>query len=144
MKTRILFILSFICISLASLAQSSNDQNSKVVDATIKVYGNCGMCKARIEHALDHKGIKKAKWDPKTKDLNVVYVPSKITEQQVHELIASVGHDTDKAKAKDDVYAKLPFCCLYRDHDHSGMIDGEHKDDHKKKKEGHDDHKDHQ
>jgi hypothetical protein len=41
-------------------------------------------------------------------------------------LIAAVGHDTDKVKAKDEVYADLPFCCLYRDHDHSGMKDAPH------------------
>jgi len=34
-----------------------------------------------------------------------------------------VGHDTDKAKAKVDVYTELPFCCLYRDHDHSNVKD---------------------
>jgi hypothetical protein len=27
--------------------------------------------------------------------------------------LASVGHDTEKYKASDDVYAKLPDCCHY-------------------------------
>ncbi len=125
MKTRIIFIITFICITFASIAQT---KSKKVVTANLKVYGNCGMCKGRIESALDHKGIKQAKWDPTTKNLNVVYVPSKITEQQICDLIAKVGHDTDKSKSKDEVYAKLPFCCLYRDHDHSGMQDDEKKD----------------
>ena len=124
MKTRIIYIITFICIALASFGQ---EKSKKVVTADIKVYGNCGMCKARIETALDTKGVKQAKWDPTTKNLNVVYVPSKITEQQICDIVASVGHDTDKSKAKDEVYAKLPFCCLYRDHDHSGMQDGDHK-----------------
>jgi copper chaperone CopZ len=125
MKTRIIYIVTFICLSFSSFAQT-NGKN--VVVADIKVYGNCGMCKARIETALDHKGIKQAKWDPKTKNLNVVYVPTKITKQEICDLVAAVGHDTDKSKAKDEVYAKLPFCCLYRDQDHSGMQDGDHKD----------------
>jgi hypothetical protein len=120
MKTIILIILSTILFSAPSFAQSK----SKVVTANIKVYGNCGMCKERIETALDYKGIKKATWDPATKNLQVIYVPSKITEQRICELVAAVGHDTDKVKAKDEVYAELPFCCLYRDHDHSGMEDG--------------------
>jgi len=124
MKTRITYIIIFISIALASFGQ---DKSKKVVTADIKVYGNCGMCKARIETALDTKGVKQAKWDPTTKNLNVIYVPSKITEQQICDIVASVGHDTDKSKAKDDVYAKLPFCCLYRDHDHSGMQDGDNK-----------------
>jgi hypothetical protein len=85
------------------------------------------MCKARIEKALDRSGIKTASWDTKSKMLSVVYNPNKLSEQQIHHFIAEVGHDTDKAKAKDETYAKLPFCCLYRDHDHSGMHDGDHR-----------------
>ncbi|HQQ83214.1 MAG TPA: cation-transporting ATPase, partial [Cyclobacteriaceae bacterium] len=63
--------------------------------------------------------IKKATWDTKTKELVVVYNKEKITEDQIHQLVASAGHDTDKVKAKEEVYANLPFCCLYRDHDHN-------------------------
>jgi hypothetical protein len=81
------------------------------------------MCKHRIETALDHNGIKMAQWDATTKNLDIVYNSNKISEQKIHEIIASTGHDTEKAKAKDEVYAKLPFCCLYRDHDHSGIKD---------------------
>ncbi len=111
MKTKII-ILIISCYSISSFAQS------KTITASIKVYGNCLMCKNRIETALDHKGIKKAVWDTRTKELLVVYNSSKISELEIHEIIASVGHDTDKVKAKDEVYSSLPFCCLYRDHDH--------------------------
>jgi len=41
-----------------------------------------------------------AKWDTKTKELQVVYNSDKISELQIHEIVASVGHDTDKVKAK--------------------------------------------
>jgi hypothetical protein len=115
-------IISFILFCNLAFAQTRTSQ------ASIKVYGNCGMCKKRIETALDSKGIKAATWDTKTKELQVVYNASKITELEIHELVASVGHDTDKVKAKDEVYADLPFCCLYRDHDHSGMKDSPHSD----------------
>ena len=111
----IILVLAIIISASVSFAQSKN------VEAKIKVYGNCAMCKMRIETALDSKGIKTASWDKTTKELNVVYNSSKITEQEIHQIIASVGHDTDKVKAKDEVYADLPFCCLYRDHDHSGI-----------------------
>lgn len=117
-----------ITIVLSLFIISAAYPQSKTTQATIKVYGNCGMCKKRIETALDTKGIKQAIWDSKTKDLQVVYNSSKITELEIHELVAAVGHDTDKVKAKDEVYADLPFCCLYRDHDHSGMKDGPHTD----------------
>jgi mercuric ion binding protein len=125
MKTTILYIVLFIFV--AAFPVSSFAQG-KTVKSTIKVYGNCGMCKARIETALDQQGVKLASWDSKTKNLEVVYNSKKISEDKIHELIASVGHDTDKVKAKNEVYAKLPFCCLYRDHDHSGMKDDKHSD----------------
>lgn len=31
----------------------------------------------------------------------------------IHEKIASLGHDTQNAKAKTAVYDKLPGCCKY-------------------------------
>ena len=119
MKTSIHFLTAtfLIIFPLSLFAQS------KIVETNIKVYGNCAMCKARIEKALDYKGIKQAAWDPTSKELKVAYNPGKITELKIHEIVASVGHDTDKVKAKDEVYAALPFCCLYRDHDHSGVVD---------------------
>ncbi|MCA4893548.1 MAG: cation transporter [Cytophagales bacterium] len=116
MKTKYFIIILAVMLSVSVYAQSN------VVTASIKVYGNCSMCKKRIETALDHKGIKKAEWNSKSKQLEVVYNSSKITELQIHEIVAKVGHDTDKVKAKDETYASLPFCCLYRDH--------EMKDDH--------------
>jgi hypothetical protein len=123
MKT-LIAIISLILVCNVASAQT------KTVQSTIKVYGNCGMCKKRIETALDTKGIKLASWDSKTKDLQVVYNASKITEIEIHQLVASVGHDTDKVKAKDEIYADLPFCCLYRDHDHSGVKESSDTDHH--------------
>jgi len=117
MKTKIIALPFLLLLAVSSIAYSQ----SKTTTSTFKVYGNCAMCKKRIETALDHKGVKLAKWDTKTKDLEVVYNNEKITEMQIHEIVASVGHDTDKVKAKDEVYAALPFCCLYRDHGHDGM-----------------------
>ena len=118
MKTKsFLITIFFSLVVLGSFAQS------KTVTANIKVFGNCMMCKKRIETALDQTGIKAAKWDTETKNLEVVYNSSKISEAKIHDLIAAAGHDTEKVKAKDDVYGELPFCCLYRDHDHSGMKD---------------------
>ncbi|MFZ6009100.1 MAG: heavy-metal-associated domain-containing protein [Bacteroidota bacterium] len=127
MKTKIIILISFILIVISAHALLAQ---SKTVKANIKVYGNCGMCKQRIEKALDHNGIKMAKWDTKTKNLEVVYNSKKINEQKISELIAAVGHDTDLVKANNEVYAKLPFCCLYRDHDHSGIKDDDGKDHH--------------
>jgi periplasmic mercuric ion binding protein len=127
MKTNITSIFLFL---IAIVFSSPAFAQGKVVKANIKVFGNCGMCKERIETALDKGGVKTATWDPTSKNLEVVYNSKKLTELQIHELIAAAGHDTEKVKAKNEVYSKLPFCCLYRDHDHSGIKDDKGSDHH--------------
>ncbi|MFN3952207.1 MAG: heavy-metal-associated domain-containing protein [Thermaurantimonas sp.] len=87
----------------------------KRAEATIRVDGVCGMCKNRIEKALDVPGVLVAEWDKNTKLLYIVYRPAKISEDSIHMLINGVGHDTEKSKAPDDVYQRLADCCHYRD-----------------------------
>ena len=81
---------------------------------TLKVYGNCNMCKSRIEGALKKKdGISDKSWSTKTKLLIVSYDAEKISLEQIHQKVAAVGHDTEKEKASKEVYAELPECCQY-------------------------------
>ena len=81
--------------------------------SSLKVYGNCGMCKERIEEAaLSVNGVSKAYWDEDTKMLEIDMV-SNLDLNKVHKAIAAVGHDTDKEKASKEVYNNLPGCCLY-------------------------------
>ncbi|NQV02363.1 MAG: cation transporter, partial [Bacteroidia bacterium] len=80
----------------------------------IKVYGNCGMCKSRIEKAAKSvEGVTKATWDATENVLNVTFDETKATVLKIEEAVAKVGHDTDHVKADDKVYAKLPGCCKY-------------------------------
>ncbi len=82
--------------------------------ATFKVYGNCGMCKRRIEGAVkDGTSVSDASWDSETGNVTIKYDPAKITEEQLMQKIADAGHDTDKFKAKDETYDGLPGCCQY-------------------------------
>jgi outer membrane receptor for ferrienterochelin and colicins len=45
--------------------------------------------------------------------LTVTYDPSKTSRDKLSKKLASVGHDTEKYRAPDDVYDKLPACCHY-------------------------------
>lgn len=82
--------------------------------ATFKVGGKCGMCKNRIEKAVGElEGVQSVNWDVKTKDFAVKYDASKVKEADIHEKIASVGHDTEEVKATDKAYSSLPGCCKY-------------------------------
>lgn len=80
----------------------------------VKVYGNCGMCKRRIEGALaDVDGVQAAEWDMDTKMLTVSFDSEVITLESIQKKVAAVGHDTDDFRAADTVYEKLHGCCKY-------------------------------
>lgn len=87
-------------------------QTSQQTD-TIKMYGECGMCKNRIQKALKLDGIAAANWNTETKLLTVTYKPALISNDDIQKKVATVGHDTEKYQAEDKVYEKLPGCCHY-------------------------------
>lgn len=109
MKKFFLLVINIIVITTSSL------WSQKIQTDTLKVYGNCEMCKARIERAAFVKGVISAKWSPKTKLLIVQYKPNKVTREVIERSILNVGHDIEDKKAEDSIYQKLPSCCKYRD-----------------------------
>lgn len=100
------FILLAVTLTIA--------QEDKIKETEFKVFGNCGMCKNRIEKTLKIKEVKFAKWDKKSKMLKIAFDSTSISVDSLHKRIAAVGHDTEKFKAPDKVYENLPKCCLYR------------------------------
>ncbi|RPD41761.1 heavy-metal-associated domain-containing protein [Chitinophaga barathri] len=105
-------IFSFIALSMPLLAATGAFAQAKQTD-NFKVYGNCEMCKERIEQAATLPGVRTAVWDVKTKQIKVTYDPAKVKNETIQQKIAAIGHDTEKQKAPDAVYNKLPECCLY-------------------------------
>jgi len=82
---------------------------------TIKVSGNCEQCRDRIELAAGSvNGVKSAKWSADDRILHLEIDESLTNSDVIQLAIAQSGHDTEKFKAPDEVYKKLPECCLYR------------------------------
>ena len=80
------------------------------------VDGVCGMCKDRIERScIKVKGIRLADWNLENREIKVIYNAKKISIDEIHKFIASIGHDTKKEKAPDEAYNSLDMCCKYRD-----------------------------
>jgi membrane fusion protein, copper/silver efflux system len=80
-----------------------------------EVSGNCEMCKERIETAAKSvKGVSSASWDVSTKKAHIGFNSSVTSLDIVQKTIADAGHDNVKYRAPDEVYNKLPECCLYR------------------------------
>jgi copper chaperone CopZ len=120
MKTFKLFLISLIVsgLSFNTMAQTNDHSKMKMAQAsvkteTFKVFGECGMCKTRIEKTVKAEGATTANWDEKTQLLTVEFDKNKTSVDALSKKLASVGHDTEKYKAPDEVYANLPGCCHY-------------------------------
>lgn len=96
-------------------APTGNAKSQTLQHTTFRVSGNCDLCKTRIETATKSvSGVSSADWSDKTKMLHVQFNTAVTNSDAIQKAIAKVGHDTEKFKASDDVYKKLPECCLYR------------------------------
>ena len=113
------FVLTILLISVFNMSVAGQAHDHEKMNTpssgteSFKVWGNCNMCKSRIEKAVKIEGVKNASWDSKTRMLTVNYDPSKTSKDALSKLVAAAGHDTEKYKAPDEIYAKLPGCCHY-------------------------------
>ena len=108
MKTVSLF--AAIALSIFS-SNTSTAQTSKT--ETIKVWGNCGMCKTTIEKAAKKAGAKTANWNEDSKELKVTYAENKTSSGKIQEAIAKSGYDTRDFTADNNAYDNLHGCCKY-------------------------------
>jgi hypothetical protein len=100
-----------------SCSTRTNDNKSIEATATktesFKVWGQCEMCRERIEKAVIEEGATNASWEIKTQMLTITYNPAITNRDVMSKKLASVGHDTEKYRASDEVYSNLPACCHY-------------------------------
>ena len=114
MKTMKLFSIIVLLFAVTiNVSAQTGAKASGLKNESIKVLGNCGSCKNRIEKAAKAEGATTAVWDSKTQLLAVTFDPSKTNVDAISKKIAAVGHDTEKYKADDKVYDALPGCCHY-------------------------------
>ena len=110
---KFLFILLVALVGFGVQAQEKKNKNAR---HDIEVYGNCDMCKKRIEKAAyTVAGVKSAVWHQDHQDLHLIIDENKCSVEDVKKAIAKSGHDTENVKAKDEDYAKLHSCCQYRE-----------------------------
>ena len=105
---KILIVIAALLSDLNSFAQIKN-----VNTETVKIYGNCGMCKTTIEKAGNIKNIASVTWNKDTKMAMLSYDSKKTSQGEILKRIALSGYDSDEFLAPDDVYGKLHECCQY-------------------------------
>jgi hypothetical protein len=107
MKTIQLLLLSSIFIL------ASHSGFSQVKSEKIKVAGECGMCKKKIESAAKNAGAINAVWNVTTKELSYKYNTKTTQPATIEKAIAAKGYDTPAYKADEEAYNKLDDCCKY-------------------------------
>jgi hypothetical protein len=108
-----LAIIMLASFSTANFAQTASKDSKTPKTEKFKVYGECGMCKSRIEKTVKAEGAISANWVEKSKMLTVTFDPAKTNVEALGKKLALAGHDTEKYKATDEAYEKLPGCCHY-------------------------------
>lgn len=118
-----------VMMLLVSLLYTAQIKNAKTV--TVKISGNCDMCKSKIEKSGNVKNVATVNCDESSNMATLTYDASKTNQQEILKRIANAGYDSESFYAPDEVYAKLPSCCQYKrnkttttdghGHDHSAM-----------------------
>jgi uncharacterized protein YabN with tetrapyrrole methylase and pyrophosphatase domain len=110
---KIKFIIASIMSIVLTVSVVSAQTKSAPKTESVKIWGNCGMCKTTIEKAAKDAGATTAVWNKTTKMLKITYLESVTSNAKIQEKIASVGYDTKDVTAPDAVYNELPECCQY-------------------------------
>lgn len=100
-----------IAVLLSSANSFSQIKNART--ETVKIFGNCGMCKNTIEQAGNRKKVASVDWDKETKMATLTYDSKKTNGDEILKRIALAGYDNDKFLAPDEAYSKLKICCQY-------------------------------
>jgi len=113
MKTQHI-VLSFLFVLAAFFTVSAQKViNNSIKKENIKVWGECGMCKKKIEKASKDAGAIAADWSPESKVLSVSYNSNKTSTEKIQQAIAATGYDTKDISATTEAYNNLPGCCHY-------------------------------
>ena len=104
-------ILVAITLLLSFTLCNAQIKNAKT--NSVKIYGNCGMCKKVIEKAGSVKKVAKVDWNVDTKMATLTYDAKKTNQDAVLKRIALAGYDSDTFLAPDNAYNNLPGCCHY-------------------------------
>lgn len=105
--------ISLVAILLCTIFWSNQSFAQTTKSETIKVWGNCGMCKKRIEKSAKSAGAISASWDADKLVLEITYDEKETNSIKIQQSIAEAGYDTQDITADDKAYDKLSGCCKY-------------------------------
>src|SRR6476469_5459319 len=96
-KTFAVIIFSLFTINICNAQKN-------LAKEKIKVWGNCEMCKKKIEKAAKGAGATYANWNEDTQLLAVSYNSTETNALQIEKAVAASGYDTKDVKASDKAF----------------------------------------
>ena len=112
-KTMKLIKKTLMAITLLLSITIANAQIKNAKTETVKIYGNCDMCKITIEKAGNLKKVAQVNWNKDTKLATLTYDSKKTSQEEILKRIALAGYDSEKFLAPDAAYNSLAGCCQY-------------------------------
>ncbi len=119
-----------VAITALFLFTACSVQIKNATTESVKINGNCAMCKSTIEKAGNVKQVAMVDWNEDTKMATLIYDTTRTNQNEIMKRIALAGYDSDQFLAPDDVYAKLPDCCQYDRVHKSEIVMTESMEDH--------------
>lgn len=107
------FISLFITLPSMLFSSTGEAQIKNLKTETVAVYGNCDMCKKKIEAAAYTKKESSAVWNKDSKTAKLSFDSTRTTADAILKKIALAGYDNKNYLAPDVAYNKLDQCCQY-------------------------------
>lgn len=108
MKLIFILIVNLLVINSLSYAQIKNIKTN-----TVKIYGNCEICKTTIEKAGNKKKESKVTWNKESQTATIEFNDAKTSLNDILKRVALAGYDSDMYLAPDATYNSLASCCQY-------------------------------
>ncbi|MBP6370045.1 MAG: DUF3347 domain-containing protein [Paludibacteraceae bacterium] len=106
--SKILMVITVLLSAVNGFAQIKNSKTE-----TVKIYGDCDICKTNIEKAGNVNKVAKVEWIKDTKIATLTYDSKKTNRDEILKRIALAGYDNEQFLAPDDLYSKLPASYQY-------------------------------
>lgn len=97
-------------IALCALSNTINAQKSNTIE--FHTSAQCGMCKKKIEGAMNYeRGIQFAELNTENMLLTVKYKTKVHSEESIKKIVSQLGYSAGEMKANEKVMNELPKCC---------------------------------
>ncbi|SDB29562.1 Copper chaperone CopZ [Flavobacteriaceae bacterium MAR_2010_188] len=103
----------FIVLILVLSNSTGFAQIKNPITESIRIFGNCNMCKSTIEDAGNLKNQAKVVWDKDSKLAQITFDSKQTNRDEILKRIALAGYDSDEYLAPNTAYSQLAECCKY-------------------------------